>query len=75
MFTVTGEGRFPKNKAALKNKLKIKVSKRNSIIDLIIGDGYAALYHIHWPKDAMVRYFVDSFVQSAAVYLILDSGL
>ena len=79
MFTVKGEQRFPKNKAALKNKVKIEVSKTNSTIDVIIVDVCAPLYHIHWPKDAKVRDFVDSFVlytsellQSAAVYLILD---
>ena len=79
MFTVTGEGRFPKKKAALKNKLKIEVSKINFTIDVIIVDGCAALYHIHWPKYAKVGDFVDSFVlytselfQYAAVYLIFD---
>ena len=42
-------------------------------------DGCAALYHIHWPKDAKVEDFLDSFVlytsellQSAAVCLIFD---
>ena len=79
MFIVTGEERFPKNKVALKNKLKIEVSKRSSTIDAIIVDGCAALYHFNWPKDAKVRDFADSFVlytsdllQSAAVYLIFD---
>ena len=57
MFTVTGEGRFPKNKAALKNKLKIEVSKRNSTIDVIIVDGCAALYHIHWQRLAKMQRF------------------
>ena len=68
-----------KNKAALKNKLKIEASKRNSTIDVIILDGCAAMYHIHWPKEAKVRDFVDSFVlytsellQSAAVHLMFD---
>ena len=54
MFTVTGETRFPKNKAALINELKIEISKRNFIIDVIIANGYPALYHIHQPKDAKV---------------------
>ena len=62
MFPVTGEERFQKNKVALKNKLKIEVSKRNSTIDVIILDGCAALYPIHWSKDAKVRDSLDSFV-------------
>ena len=32
MFTITGEGRFPKNKALSKNKLKIEVP-RNGLIN------------------------------------------
>ena len=63
----------------MKNKLKIEVSKRNSAVDVIIVDGCAALYHIHRPKDAKVRDFVDSFVlykpelfHSAAVCLTFD---
>ena len=77
MFRVTAEERFPKKKVALKNKVKFEVSKINSTIDLIIVDGRAALYHIHWPKYPKVRDFVDSFVlyisellQFVVVYLI-----
>ena len=36
MFTVTGEGRFQKNKTALKNKLKIEVSKRSLQLMLLL---------------------------------------
>ena len=59
MFTVKEEGRFLKNKAALKIKLKIEVSKRNATADLINVDGCAALHYIHWPKDTKARNFVD----------------
>ena len=33
VFTITGEGRFPKNKALSKNKLKIEVPRRNGLIN------------------------------------------
>ena len=46
MLTVAGEGRFPKTKAALKNKLKIEVSTRNAAVDINIVDGCATWYHI-----------------------------
>ena len=60
-ITVTKEERFPNNKAVLKNKLKIEVSKRNATIHITVVDGCAALYHIHWQKDAKVQDFVNSF--------------
>ena len=44
---VTGEGRFSKNKTALKNKLEIEVSERYAAVDLIVVDGCLALHHIH----------------------------
>ena len=47
--------------------------------DIIILDGCPVLYHIHWPKDARAKYFVDAFIENvqkylqvASVYLILD---
>ena len=75
MFTVTGETRFPKNKAALINELKIEISKRNFIIDVIIANGYPALYHIHQPKDAKVWDFVDSLVLYTSEIVSICSGL
>ena len=39
IFTVTPEVRFPKSKAALKNKLNLL--KRTSIMEVIIVDGCA----------------------------------
>ena len=79
MFKATGEGRFPSNKSSLKKKLKVEVSKRNIQSDAIVIDGCAALYHVHWPKEAKVSDFVDSFVQyiskflqHSAVFLIFD---
>ena len=29
----------------------------------MILDGCAVLYHIHWPKDARVKDFVDAFIE------------
>ena len=69
MFRATGEGRFPSNKSSLRNKLKVKISKRNIKSDAIIIDGCAALYHVHWPKEAKVSDFVDSFVQYISKFL------
>ena len=45
MSTVTEEGRLKKkNTAALKNKIKIEVSKRNAAVDLTNVDGCVELY-------------------------------
>ena len=79
VFTDTGEARYPKGKSTLKKKLKVELSTRTHDADVVILDGCAVLYHIHWPKDARVKYFVDAFIeyikkhlQVASVYLIFD---
>ena len=69
MFKATGEGRFPSNKSSLKKKFKVEVSKRNIKTDAVIIDGCAALYHVHWPKEAKVQDFVDTFIQYISKFL------
>ena len=63
LFTDTGEARYPKGKSTLKKKLKVEVSTRTYDADVMILDGCAVLYHIHWPKDARVKDFVDAFIE------------
>ena len=79
LFTDTGEAKYPKGKSTLKKKLKVEVSTRTHDADVIILDGCAVLYHIHWPKNACVKDLVDPFIeyvkkhlQVASVYLIFD---
>ena len=81
LFTDTDEPRYRKSKSTLKKKLKVEVSTRTHDAGVIILDGWAGLYHIHWPKDARVRNVMDSFIkygkkhwQVASVYLI-DTGI
>ena len=62
LFTDTSEARYPKGKSTLQKKLKVEVSTRTHA-DVIILDGFAVLYHIHWPKDALVKDFVNGFVE------------
>ena len=37
----------------------IQVSTRNAALELIIVDGCATFYQIHWPNVAKVQSFVD----------------
>ena len=55
LFTDTVEGRYPEGKSTLKKKLKAEVSTRTHAADVIILDGFAVVYHIHWLKDARVK--------------------
>ena len=79
LFTDTAEARYLKDKLTLKKKLKVEESTRPNDAEVIILDCCAVLYHINWPKDAGVKYFVDAFMeyvkkhsQVASVYLIFD---
>ena len=79
LFTDTGEERYPKVKSTLKKKLKIEVSNRSLDVDVVILDGCAVLSHIHRPKDACVKDFVDGSIeyvkihlQVASMYLMFD---
>ena len=73
LFTNTGEARYPKGKSTLKKKLKVEVSTRTHDPDAIILDGCAVLYHIHWPKDAREKDFVDAFIEFVKKHLQLAS--
>ena len=63
LFADTGEARYPKGKSTLKKKLKVELSTRMHDADVTILDDCAVLYHIHWPKDAHVKDFVDAFIE------------
>ena len=63
LFTDTVEARYHKAKSTLKKKLKVHVSTSTHNADVIILDGCAVLYHIHWPKHARVKAFVDAFIE------------
>ena len=80
LFKDTGEPRYPKNKANLKNKLKVKVSSRCTTPNALFIDGCTALYSaIHWPKGGKVsdliealRCYISKLISKSDVYLIFD---
>ena len=69
MFIDSGEVRYPKRKSTLKKKLTVEVSTRTHYADVIILDGCTILYHIHWPKDARVKDFVNAFTENVKKHL------
>ena len=63
LFTDPSKARCPKGKSTLKEKLKVEVSTRKHDADDIILNGCAALYHLHWPKDACAEDFVEYVIE------------
>lgn len=62
MFDDNGSMRIATSKSVLKNKLQVTQSARVSVKpDVIIIDGCAILWCIHWPSNATVQDFVDNF--------------
>ncbi|KAK3106543.1 hypothetical protein FSP39_022295 [Pinctada imbricata] len=80
MFDDKGDLRIATSKSALKRKLQIIQSTRKSgTADVIIIDGCAVLWSIHWPSSGTVQDFVYSFwsyisqkLNTSDVYLIFD---
>ena len=69
MFTNEGM-RICKAKSTLKRMLQVEVSRRNAgIADVIVIDGSALLWTIHWPTDGTVGDFVANFKRRIASYL------
>lgn len=61
MFNDNGEMRAT-SKSVLKRKLHQHQSNRNTRDpDVIIIDGCAILWSIHWPKNATVQDYIDAF--------------
>ena len=80
LFKDSGEGRYPKSKSVLKNKLKFEVSSRLVTPDAVIIDGGGMLHSaVHWPKNGFVKDFVkgitsyvEKFINVCDSYLIFD---
>ena len=80
IFEESGYLRFTKSKSVLKNKLKVEVSSRNIKPDAVVIDGGGMLYSaVHWPKEGLVREFVDGvtsyifkILKASDVYLAFD---
>ena len=62
LFDETGNGRYPKNKSDLKKRLQVKESNRIHLApDVVILDGCAILWSIHWPKKGNMLDFIEDF--------------
>ena len=80
MFHDSGEGRYPKSKAVLKNKLKVEVSVQGVEIDVAVVDGGGMLHSsIYCPKDGLVRdlaaaveMYISKLLQHSDVYIVFD---
>ena len=80
MFDEAGEMRITKSKSTLKTKLQIELTDRRSVPpDVIILDGCAIMWVIHWPAHGLVQDYIKNVVdyvrsqlQIADTYLIFD---
>ena len=80
MFKDTGEARYTKSKADMKNTLKVEVSSRTVKPDAIIIDGGGMLHSaIYWPSEGTVKNLIDGveeyiakMASTADVYIIFD---
>lgn len=83
LFEVNGEPRGSKAKAVLKNALKVEIPTRNDLqVDVIILDGCAILWNVHWPVKGTVRDYIQGFkkyvsdrLKQCSVFLIFDKYL
>ena len=72
--------RLATNKSTLKNKLKVEITGLSvPKANIVIIDGSAVLWAIHWPTQGTVKDFIENFVsyiipkmKEADVYLIFD---
>ena len=80
LFKDTGEPRFTSSKATLKNKIKVEVSSRGIVNDVVLVDGGGMLHSsISWPKEGLVEdlvkgieHYITKIVVSSDCYLIFD---
>ena len=60
-------------KSVLKRNLQVEVSLRTSNhddkVDVVIIDGGALLWAVHWPSKGLVKDFVEAFLQTLVRYL------
>jgi hypothetical protein len=79
MFTEDGM-RIAKNKSQLKKSLQVELSSRRAgTTDVLVIDGSALLWVIHWPADGIVQDYVSNvkqriqkLLQDYDVYLVFD---
>ncbi|KAH9502367.1 hypothetical protein Btru_075508 [Bulinus truncatus] len=63
MFDDSGNMRITKSKSVLKQKLQVEHSARNSPAPhVVVVDGCALLWIIHWPVNGTLQDFVDGFI-------------
>ena len=80
MFQETANMRIAVGKSSLKHKLKVTMSARlTQDCDVVIMDGCAIMWTVHWPHNGSVKDFVDNFcnfviqrISNAHVYLVFD---
>ena len=77
MFDDNGNMRILTSKSVLKNKLQVTQWTRASVEpNVIITDGCAIFWCLHWPSNATIQGYIDSFwhyVKRCDVYLIFNS--
>lgn len=62
IFTETGEMRLSKAKSVLKRQLEVEVPAKDvAHSEVIIVDGSALLWVVHWPTGGVVKDFVNNF--------------
>ena len=79
LFDETGEPRYPGNKSALMNKLKVEVSSRGIATDAIVIDEGGMLHRLYWPFNGTVKDFLEIAekfivpkIRGSNVYLVFD---
>ncbi len=80
MFHENGAIRIPTNKSSLKKTLQLEHSGRTSAsADVVIIDGCAMMWVIHWPTNGTVAdyannfmHYICSIMDSSDVFLTFD---
>ena len=63
MFDDSGAMRITKTKSVLRQKLQVEQSARTSMQpQILIIDGCAILWVIHWPEGGTVQNIIDGFI-------------
>ena len=62
---------YPKAKPQLKDAMKVEVSKRSTkAADVIVLDGCAILWIVHWPENGKLLDYVTSFVHKVVSFYL-----
>lgn len=79
LFHASGEPRYPANKSALMNKLRVEVSSRGIEPETIVIDGGGMLHRLYWPSNGTVNDLLDvaekyimKQLNESNVYLVFD---